>query len=212
MNDLELPAYSPVYPITKNVRPKQRVSKLPSSWGHEQRKTVGQNQTAPEWNVKWILENADANILDEFLFQRANRNESFLWAPPGYPQARYRCDSWTKSMFDLNVSDIQATFVRIFDYDNLISADLDNGHIALDGYNTTFVNGYYIISDTGVFAYSGEPVVFSGSRIIYADVYAFALTGNDATLYKGLASDYFSTFNDQVYGWDRDFQVDWWAD
>lgn len=25
-------------------------------------------------------------------------------------------------------------------------------------------------------------------------------------------SDYFSSMSAQVYGWDRDFQVDWWGD
>jgi phage-related protein len=151
MADLELPAYRPVYPISKNVRPRQTSAKLPSSWGTEQRGVSGRNQTAPEWNVKWILEDPDANVLDAFLHERARNNETFIWSPPGYPQARYRCESWTKTLFDVNVSDIQATFKRIYDYNNLPSINAGNGHCALDGYNVKFRTDFYIAANSGIF-------------------------------------------------------------
>lgn len=233
MADLELPAYRPVYPITKNVRPRQSQTRLPSSWGIEQRKTVGKNQTALEWNVKWILEESDANILDAFLFERAKNNQSFLWAPPGYPQARYRCDDWTKTMFDLSVSDIQATFVRIYDYDNLITFSLENDHYSVDIQNIDFGHGYFINIDTckldacivqfdsintniddvanfdiGTFI----EILFTRNYLRSFDTISIPVNIADVNLSKGIASDYFGGFHSQVYGWDRDFQVDWWAD
>lgn len=233
MADLELPAYRPVYPISKNVKPRQIATKSPSQWGIEQRKTVGQNQTAPEWNIKWVLQDDDADILDEFLYNRARNNEYFLWAPPGYQQAKYRCDSWTKTRIDLDVSDIQATFKRIYDYNNLISFDAENGHFAFDGYNASFDKDKYIAANRGLFevnellldefpdlvdslsnfdeAYE-IGASFNQTHIIYIDSYQLVLTGGSFSVQFGVASDYFSSFNSQVYGWDRDFQVDWWAD
>jgi len=213
MADLELPAYRPVYPITKNVRPRQSQTRLPSSWGIEQRKTVGKNQTAPEWNVKWILRDEDANILDTFLFERAKNNQSFLWAPPGYPQARYRCDDWTKTMFDLSVSDIQATFVRIYDYDNLITFLLENDHYSVDIQNINFGHGYFVHATTyAIDVCSSVDVSFTRNYISSFDTVSIAVNIADVNLQKGVASDYFGGFHSQVYGWDRDFQVDWWAD
>ena len=42
---------------------------------------------------------------------------------------------------------------------------------------------------------------------------ALRLSMKPATLlYVSLSSDYFVSMFDQVYGWDRDFQVDWWGD
>lgn len=212
MADLELPAYQPVYPITKNVRPRQSQTRLPSSWGIEQRKTAGKNQTAPEWNVKWILEESDANILDAFLFERAKNNQSFLWAPPGYPQARYRCDDWTKTMFDLSVSDIQATFVRIYDYDNLITLSLGNNHYCFDIRRVLFAIGKFIYIDTAQYSITEQDVNFSRNYIRSFDTISISVNIADVNFQKGVASDYFGGFHSQVYGWDRDFQVDWWAD
>jgi hypothetical protein len=44
------------------------------------------------------------------------------------------------------------------------------------------------------------------------DTITVAVNVSDANFQKSLASDYFGGFHSQVYGWDRDFQVDWWAD
>ena len=70
MNDLSLPAYTPVYPVTKTVKPRQRATTMPD-WGIEQRVTRGQNQTSPEWKLKWILRPIEANTLDFFFAERA---------------------------------------------------------------------------------------------------------------------------------------------
>lgn len=233
MNDLEFPDYAPVYPIRKKVQPKQKRTLIPSNWGNEQVKTVGQNQTAPEWEVKWILYDDDANTIDSFLATRARYNQSFLWSPPGYPQNRYRCDSWSKSLVDVFVSEVNATFKRIYDYDNLITISLANGHYGIGSQLLSFGFGKFIQPET---SYFGTPIDdlaadgqfdnlslidsigitgfinFGRTYILYSDVYQVSITGGDANFMKGLASDYFASMDQQVYGWDRDFQVDWWGD
>lgn len=210
MNDLEFPSYDPVYPIRKKVQPKQKRTKLPE-WGNEQVKTIGQNQTAPEWEVKWILYDDDANIIDSFLETRAKYNQSFLWSPPGYKQNRYRCDSWSKNLVDVFVSEVNATFKRIYDYDNLITASLANGHYGIGSELISFVYGKFIGGQTAEFNISAS-VNFGRTYILYSDVYQVSITGSDANFMKGLASDYFASMDQQIYGWDRDFQVDWWGD
>ena len=110
---LTLPAYTPIYPATKTVKPRQRSTKLPS-WGIEQRKTQGRNQTAPEWSLKWILSPAEANDLDAFLATRAKVGESFLWLPPSGSAGTFRCDDWTKQLSSCNIYEVQATFRQVF--------------------------------------------------------------------------------------------------
>lgn len=114
---LPLPSYTPVFPVTKTVKPRQRVAKLPN-WGIEQRETQGQNQTAPEWNVQWVLTPAEANDLDAFLAARAKTGEWFLWVPPGESGSEgkvFRCDTWTKQLTACSIYEVQATFRQVFD-------------------------------------------------------------------------------------------------
>lgn len=151
MADFELPAYRPIYPISKNIKPTQGRAKMPGSWGIEQRKTIGQNQTAPEWNVKWILSDTDANILDDFLRDRARNNQYFIWSPPGYQKAKYRCESWTKTRIDLEISDVQATFKRIYDYNNFPLLSAGNGHVAFYGYKAITRIDYGFLGERAFF-------------------------------------------------------------
>jgi phage-related protein len=109
---LPLPDYTPIYPPTKTVKPRQRVAKLPD-WGIEQRSTQGQNQTTFEWSVKWILSPAEANNLDAFLVARAKSGEAFLWLPPSGNTDTFRCDTWTKTLTSCNIYEVQATFRQL---------------------------------------------------------------------------------------------------
>lgn len=210
MNDLEFPSYAPVYPIRKKIQPKQRRTKIPS-WGNEQVKTVGQNQTAPEWEVKWILYDEDANVIDAFLEERAKYNQSFLWTPPGYPQNRYRCDSWSKSLFDAYVSEVNATFKRIYDYDNIITAKFSTGYYSLSPSPITFVFGYWIPGETGQFLINGS-IQFGRTYILYSEIASIVGTYGELNGSVGEPSNYFADMSQQMFGWDRDFQVDWWGD
>lgn len=232
MSDRHLPAYTPSYTATKTVRPRLAGGQMPS-WGIEQRKTFGRNQIAPEWSVRWITTPAEANTLDVFLEDRAKTGEWFLWTPPNGTQGRYRCDTWSKQLINCAVLEIKATFRRVFSYD-LPSMVPELGSLQLAGEAQTRWNRL-VGAGVGAYTLGGGEVGLSKTRPMLMDPGAVALAGTDTGLYRGfrlsaeaggvasagpwaglyymsLSSDYFSNLADQVYGWDRDFQVDWWGD
>lgn len=233
MSDFALPPYTPVYPVSKSVKPRQRVAKLPE-WGIEQRKTSGLHQTSPEWSVRWVLAPADANILDAFLAERSKNGDWFLWTPPNKPIGRFRCDEWTKTLPNCTAWEVQARFRQIFAY-NLPSVPAEIGRLTLGGVEAGLQRSRIMPADVaGVVLVGGDATlvkdlpmpVSAGSLALGAPgasfSRAFQLTANTATptltlqpatlVYFSLGGDYFSSLSDQVYGWDRDFQVDWWGD
>jgi phage-related protein len=232
MSNLHLPDYTLTRTVTKTVKPRQRTAKLPS-WGIEQRATQGQNQTAPEWNVRWILAPIEANTLDFFLAQQAKTGAWFLWTPPESLQGRFRCDDWTKQLSSCNIWEVQATFRQVFSF-TLPRLGASTGYFVLRGTNTGFFRGYNTRHDTGVFALSGNdasltkmlPIfpdkgvfVLSGSAIsttrsyqLSADTGAFGLTMQPATLtYLSLGGDYYTDWVIQTYGFEADIYPSWWA-
>lgn len=195
MSDLHLPDYAPVYPVTKEVKPRQRKAKLPD-WGIEQRGTAGQNQTSPEWNVKWVLNPLRANTLDLFLYEQAKTGAWFLWTPPAAEQGRFRCDDWTKQLSSCSIWEVQATFRQVFAF-NLPELNASTGYFylrsrkamfpilatfALTGNDAQLPRGYPVYVDLGVFTATGLNVAFSRTYILTADLAAFVLTGKSATL------------------------------
>jgi phage-related protein len=155
---LPLPAYIPVYPVTKTVKPRQRVTKLPS-WGIEQRKTEGLNQTAPEWSVKWILSPAEANDLDAFLAERARVGEWFLWLPPSGVSGLFRCDDWSKQVSSCSIYEVQATFRQVFTFTPPLFAE--PGAFVLSGSAVSMTRSWQLSGSTGTFALTGAAVSFS---------------------------------------------------
>jgi phage-related protein len=233
MADIHIPAYTPIYPISKVVRPKHRQARLPE-WGIEQRKTFGLNQTAPEWNVRWLLRPHEADDLDAFFADRAKKNEWFLWKPPYHAQGRFRCDNWTKNVASPAHSEVQATIRQVFSY-NFPSFKPRFSTFNLTGKAIVFRRTYTVITSTGSFTLSGADAGLSKTRPVYPEVGSFSVTGRAANLQRGylvqstslalsysggdvtflylsLQSDYFGNMASQIWGWDRDFQVDWWGD
>lgn len=213
--------------------PKHRQARLPE-WGIEQRKTFGLNQTAPEWAVRWVLRPDEADALDAFFADRASNNEWFLWRPPYHNQGRYRCDEWTKTAASCVHSEVQATIRLVFSF-NLRSFRPSTGTFEVETQDAIFRRGYSIRADVETLSLTGADVTLSKTRPMYIDPGAFtvagqpaallrgyaiqaapssfALTGTDAALlYLSLQSDYFGNMASQIWGWDREFQVDWWGD
>lgn len=233
MSDFHLPPFTPIYPITKVVRPRVRGQRRPA-WGIEQRKTVGLNQTSPEWDVQWLLPFTDANTLETFLATRAARNEWFLWTPPNGVQGYYRCDDWTKNVGNHKVFELRARFRQVFGFD-LPSITPGVGEVSVNFKEFRVLRGYILAADigtivssgadanfqidipmpvsTGTLTLAGNDAAFLRGYLLTAEVTEFDTTGIPATLiYFSLSSNYFGSMSDQVYGWDRDFQVDWWGD
>lgn len=250
MSNLHLPDYTLTRTVTKTVKPRQRTAKLPS-WGIEQRGTQGQNQTSPEWSVRWILAPIEANTLDFFLREQAKTGAWFLWTPPESLQGRFRCDDWTKQLSSCNIWEVQATFRQIFSF-TLPRLGASTGYFALSGLsaivrwnrvltisslwddNLALIDTWTDI-DGSSFSLTGNDVALSKTRPIYADTGAFVVAAPNTAVLKGsvlasetgsfayagnnvvftyfsLSSAYFDDMASQIWGWDRDFQVDWWGD
>lgn len=233
MRDRSLPPYTPIYPVTKTVKPRLRATTMPD-WGIEQRVTRGQNQTRPEYNLRWVLRPIEANTLDFFLEEQSKSGDWFRWTPPGGTGGRFRCEKWTKQVVACNIWEIQATFKEVFAF-NLPLISPYPGRLSLSGASLTYVYNRALSGDVGGLTLSGLPVGLFKTIPIYADKGVFQLAGTNTSvlwgrvmpaatgaatlslkpatlLYFSLSSDYFVSMFDQVYGWDRDFQVDWWGD
>jgi phage-related protein len=185
---LPLPDYTPVYTPTKTVKPRQRAAKLPS-WGIEQRGTQGQNQTAPEWSVKWILTPAEANTLDFFLSEQAKTGAEFFWSPPYAPLARFRCDDWTKQPSSRHIWEVQATFRQVFNF-ALPRLSARTGYFALSG-SATLTRGRLLLLSPGTFALTGNAATFTKGYPLLAAPGVFTLSGLAASTTKSwqLSSD-----------------------
>lgn len=186
MSDLHLPDYPPVYPVAKKVKPRQRRAKLPN-WGIEQSATVGQNQTSPEWDVRWVLYPIEANTLDAFLAERAKNGEWFLWTPPGRTQGRFRCDNWTKTLPNCTAWEVQAAFRQVFSF-NLPSLGASTGYFALTGFRVAPIPAI-LRPNTVSFALSGSSAALAKGYLALTDFGTFALTGSAIEAQRGYLVD-----------------------
>jgi phage-related protein len=108
------PAYDPTYSATKTSQPKIRTTQFGD--GYQQRVTFGLNQNAKEWRLTFSVSDADADIIEAFLDDRAADGASFDWTPPdGNTSYKWTCFSWTRELFDFERSKIDVTFMQVFE-------------------------------------------------------------------------------------------------
>jgi hypothetical protein len=85
--------------------------------------------------------------------------------------------------------------------------------LALLGNEVTLVRGRPILANVGAFTLAGADAGRLRSWRLGATAGAFGVTMLPANLvYVSLGGDYFGDMAAQIWGWDRDFQVDWWGD
>ena len=108
------PSYQPVYSATKNSKPKVRTAQFGD--GYQQRITFGLHQNPKEWSLTFNVSDADADIIEAFLDARAVDAASFDWTPPGDATAyKWICQSWTRELFEFDRSNINVTFMQVFE-------------------------------------------------------------------------------------------------
>ena len=110
------PNITPIYGSSKSSSPKTRVVQFAD--GYEQRILFGlaQHQNPKQWNLTFVVSEADSDTIENFLDARANDSDSFDWTPPGEASAgKYVCSIWTKTIPYLNRSRINATFREVFE-------------------------------------------------------------------------------------------------
>ena len=197
-----LPDYPLTRTVTKTVKPRQRTAKLPN-WGIEQRGTQGQNQTAPEWSVRWILAPNEANILDSFLAQQAKSGAWFLWTPPQVTfddkladldswydldgLRRFRCDDWTKQLSSCNIYEVQATFRQVFGVARPLLLGAFAGSFTLTGSSTSIVRTRIFLPVKSSFVLTGNDAALIEAELP-TSTGVFVLTGNVVTLVQAQLS------------------------
>lgn len=108
------PSYKPLYSAIKKSQP--RIRKVQFGDGYEQRLSFGLNQDPKEWTLKFDLTDADADIMESFLDDRAADGDSFEWTPPNTSTAlRWVCESWTRDVYEFQRSRIDVTFRQVFE-------------------------------------------------------------------------------------------------
>jgi phage-related protein len=108
------PSITPTYGVQKNSAPKVR--KVQFGDGYEQRLSFGLNQNPKVYNLTFEVSEADADTIETFLDARADDNGAFDFTPPGeVAEAKFVCETWSKSIPYLNRATIQATFRQVFE-------------------------------------------------------------------------------------------------
>jgi phage-related protein len=108
------PSYRPVYTASKSSEPKTRVTKFGD--GYEHRTTFGLNQNPKEWTLTFDVTDSDADTIEAFLDARAADAASFDWTPPGSNTSyKWVCPSWSRELYELQRSKINATFRQVFE-------------------------------------------------------------------------------------------------
>ena len=109
------PSITPTYGIQKTSKPNFKGQKLGD--GYENRITFGLNQNPKTFSLTFVVSEADADTIEDFLDARAaNSMESFDFTPPGETSSsKFVCEDWSKSIPFLNRATIQATFRQVFE-------------------------------------------------------------------------------------------------
>lgn len=109
------PDFKPEYSSSKSSEPRVRTTVFGD--GYEQRISIGLNQNPKEYSLSFNLSEEEADLVEEFLDARALDSESFEWIPPDRATVyTWVCLSWTRSMFDLGRSRINAVFQQVYEY------------------------------------------------------------------------------------------------
>lgn len=235
--DFEFPDYEPVYPIKVDNKPVLNKAQFQNEI--EQATSFGENQLPREFIVEYNLPHFDANVVDNFLATVSLYNDWFFWSAGDISggQIKVVCEKWNKEFFAHNRATIKATFIETFDFlGRNYGFFVDQSSYQITPIDSRYSFGYWVGGNTSSYSLSlqeatlvyarqliAETAIFNidvlpaGPEIYFLEVEdaaEFSIVGYDSDYVIGAAtvSDYFASMSAQIYGWDRDFQVDWWGD
>lgn len=108
------PSIAPVFDAVKSSQPRTRVVQFGD--GYQQRVNFGLNQNPKEWSLTFMVENDDANTIENFLDARADDAASFDWIPPKSTTSyKWICREWSRRLVGDNFNEITATFSQVFE-------------------------------------------------------------------------------------------------
>lgn len=235
--DFEFPGYEPVYPIKVNSKPV--FTKAQFQGEIEQVVSFGENQLAREFVVEYNVPLDDANIIDNFLATVSLYNDWFFWDVGDISGGliKVTCEKWTKDFFAHNRATVKATFVEAFDFlPRNYGLFSDPPSYLIRGIDSQYSFGYWVGGSPPTYELSFQDADLQYSLVLVAELAAFGIDvlpagpeiyvldiedsadfsiviyDSDYVIGTASESDYFASMSAQVYGWDRDFQVDWWGD
>jgi phage-related protein len=107
------PSYNPAYSATKTSQPKVQKTKFGD--GYEQRVVFGLQQNPKEWQLQYLVSDADATIIEAFLDTQAGQS-SFNWTTPeGTYGDKWVCEQWSRELYEFSRSRITTTFRQVFE-------------------------------------------------------------------------------------------------
>lgn len=110
--------YKPVYPAEKIVSPNVRNVSFQRGgvYGYEQRDAFGINSNRDTWNLTFVQKTAEGAEIYDFLLARKLDRKAFDWtAPDSLFSERWKCNEFSKEIFDYDSVRITATFVQCFE-------------------------------------------------------------------------------------------------
>ena len=110
------PSITPTYGQRKNSAPKTRTVRFADGYEHRILFGLAEHQNPKVFTFTFEVSETDADTIETFLDARANDSDSFTFTPPGESSSsEFVCESWSKSIPDLNRATIQATFREVFE-------------------------------------------------------------------------------------------------
>lgn len=112
------PNYKPIYPAEKTVEPSIRDVSFQRGqvYGFEQRAVFGLNFNRPSWSLTFLEKTEAATEIYDFLVARKIDRESFVWtAPDSTTSALWKCEEFSKELFDFDAVMINAVFIQCFE-------------------------------------------------------------------------------------------------
>lgn len=91
------------------------VSKVQFGDGYVQRQTKGMNTLDITWNLSFNpRSDTDADAIEAFLASRLGVT-AFTWTPPGKPQQKWTCDTWTRAKAAMDINSLSMTFELVYE-------------------------------------------------------------------------------------------------
>ena len=108
------PSIAPTFNAQKRSQPKLR--KVQFGDGYQQRVSFGLNQNPKVWSLTFMVKDADAATIENFLDARGEDGQSFDWMPPNETTSyKWVCPEWTTEVLGEDFNSISATFEEVFE-------------------------------------------------------------------------------------------------
>jgi phage-related protein len=108
------PSIAPTFGAQKQSAPRIRTAQFGD--GYQQRVSFGLNQNPKTWSLAFMVNDTDADTIENFLDARAADADAFDWTPPRETTSyKWTCMNWGREFMGDNFNSINATFQEVFE-------------------------------------------------------------------------------------------------